>query len=66
MKRKMIRVMVLLALVLQGPLVNALETNQSYYPVSGPTDPLPPKPFPPPPSPGPPGPKQPNQILPFT
>lgn len=66
MKREMIHVMVLLALVLQGPNVNAMETNPSPTLVSGPTDPLPPKPFPPPPSPGPPEPKQPNNILPST
>ena len=73
MKRGMIELMVLLALFLQGPIANAMETNQSPHPVPGPTDPvpgptdpLPPKPFPPPPSPGPPEPKQPNQILPRT
>lgn len=66
MKRGMIELMVLLALFLQGPIANAMETNQSPHPVPGPTDPLPPKPFPPPPSPGPPEPKPPNQILPRT
>lgn len=63
MKRGMIELMILLALFLQGPLANAMETNQSIRPVSGPTDPLLPKPIPPPPTPGPPEPKQPNQIL---
>lgn len=72
MKRQMIHMMVLSALFLQGSLANVMETNPSLYPVSGPTDPLPPKPFPPPPSPGPPvppppspkppAPNQPNQI----
>ena len=69
MKRGILELMVLSALFLQGPIANAMETNQSPHPVSGPTDPLPPKPFPPPPSPGPPEPKQPNQpnqILPRT
>ena len=69
MKRGMIELMVLTALVLWSPLVNPIDMNQSLRPVSGPTDPLSPKPIPPPPppSPGPPGPKQPgqpNQILP--
>jgi hypothetical protein len=64
MKRGMIGLIVLSALFLQGPISNAMEANQSPHPVSGPTDPLPPKPIPPPPSPGPPEPKQPNQILP--
>ena len=64
MKRGMIELMVLSALVLQGPIASALETNQSLRPVSGPTDPLLPKPIPPPPTPGPPEPKLPNQILP--
>lgn len=69
MKRRMIEVMILSALFLQGPLANAMETHQPPSPVSGPTDPLSPKPIPPPPSPGPPEPKQPNQpnqILPRT
>ena len=64
MKRGMIELMVLLAVFLQGPIANAMETNQSIRPVSGPTDPLPPKPLPPSPSPGPTEPKLPNQILP--
>lgn len=64
MKRGMIELMVLSVLVLQGPIANAMETNQSIRPVSGPTDPLLPKPIPPPPTPGPPEPKLPNQILP--
>ena len=64
MKRGMIELMVLSALFLQGPIANAMETSQSIRPVSGPTDPLPPKPLPPSPSPGPPEPKLPNQILP--
>jgi hypothetical protein len=67
MKRGMIELVVLSALFLQGPIVaNSMKTNQFPQPVSGPTDPLPPKPFPPPPSPGPPEPKPPNQILPRT
>ena len=66
MKRGMIELVVLSALFLQGPIANVMETSSSPRPVSGPTDPLPPKPFPPPPSPGPPEPKQPNQILPRT
>ena len=53
MKRRMIEVMVLSALFLQGPIANAMETDQSSYPLSGPTDPLPPKPFPAPPPPSP-------------
>ena len=67
MKRGMIELMVLSAFFpffLQGPVANAIETNQFFHPLSGPTDPLPPKPFPPPPSPGPPEPKPPSQILP--
>ena len=64
MKRGMIELMVLSALFLQGPIANAMETNQSTRPASGPTDPLLPKPIPPPPTPGPPEPKLPNQILP--
>lgn len=64
MKRGMIELMVLSALFLPGPIANTMEANQSTRPVSGPTDPLPPKPLPPPPSPGPPEPKLPNQILP--
>ena len=63
MKRGMIELMVLSALFLQGPIANAMEMNQSIRPVSGPTDPLPPKPLPPSPSPGPTEPKLPNQIL---
>ena len=64
MKRGLIELMVLLAVFLQGPIANAMETSQSIRPVSGPTDPLSPKPIPPPPTPGPPEPKLPNQILP--
>lgn len=66
MKRGMIELMVLSALFLQGLIANTMQTNQFSQPVSGPTDPLPPKPFPPPPSPGPPEPKPPNQNLPLT
>jgi hypothetical protein len=66
MKRGLIELMVLSALVLQDPIINAMKTNQFSQPVSGPTDPLPPKPFPPPPSPGPPEPKPPNQLLRYT
>jgi hypothetical protein len=64
MKRGMIELMVLSVFFLQGPVAKAMETIQFLHPLSGPTDPLPPKPFPPPPSPGPPEPKPPNQILP--
>ena len=64
MKRGMIELMVLSVFFLQGPVAKAMETNQFLHPLSGPTDPLPPKPFPSPPSPGPPEPKPPNQILP--
>ena len=64
MKRGMIELMVLSALFLLSPIANAIETNQSIRPVSGPIDPLPPKPVPPSPSPGPTEPKLPNQILP--
>ena len=68
MKRRVIELMVLSAFFLQSPIANAMETNQTSHPLSGPTDPLPPKPFPPPPppSPRPPEPEQPNQILPRT
>ena len=59
--RIMIEVMVLSAFFLQGPIATVMETNQSVYPASGPTDPLPPTPFPVPPSPSPaPGPTQPK------
>ena len=64
MKRGMIGLMVLLAVFLQGPIANAMETSQSIRPVSGPIDPLPPKPVPPLPTPAPSEPKQPDQILP--
>ena len=66
MKRGMIELLVLLALFLQGPIVNlgnTMETNQSPQPSPGPTDPLP---KPTSPSPGPPEPKLSNQILPCT
>ena len=66
MRRGMIELLVLSALLLQGPLVNlanSMETNQSPLPSPGPTDPLP---KPTSPSPGPPEPKLPNQILPCT
>lgn len=53
MTRRMIEVVVLSALFLQGPIANVMETNQSPDPLSGPTDPLPPKPFPAPPPPPP-------------
>jgi len=64
MKRGTIELMVLSALFLLSPIANAIETSQSIRPVSGPTDPLPPKPLPSPPSPGPTEPKLPNQVLP--
>jgi hypothetical protein len=64
MKRGMIELMVLSALFLLSPIANAMETNQSIRPVSGPTDPLLPKPIPPPPTPTPSEPKLPNQVLP--
>ncbi|RPH79696.1 MAG: hypothetical protein EHM80_07215 [Nitrospiraceae bacterium] len=66
MRRGMIELLVLPALLLQGPIVNltnTMETNQSPQPSPGPTDPLP---KPTSPSPGPPEPKLPNQILPCT
>jgi hypothetical protein len=66
MRRGMIELLVLSALLLQGPLVNlanTMETNQSPQPSPGPTDPLP---KPTSPSPGPPEPKLPNQTLPCT
>jgi hypothetical protein len=66
MKRGMIELLVLLALFVQGPIVNlanTMETNQSPQPSPGPTDPLP---KPTSPSPGPPEPKLSNQILPCT
>ncbi|HMF85503.1 MAG TPA: hypothetical protein VK598_04045 [Nitrospiraceae bacterium] len=66
MKRRMIELLALLALFLQGPFGNItspMETSQSPEPSPGPTDPLP---KPTPPSPGPPEPKLPNQILPWT
>jgi hypothetical protein len=66
MKRGMIELLVLSALLLQGPIVILavpMETYQSPEPSPGPTDPLP---KPTPPLPGPPQPKLPNQILPGT
>lgn len=66
MKRKTIELLILSALLLQGPIVNlaiSMETSQSPQPSPGPTDPLP---KPTPPSPAPPEPKLPNQILPCT
>ncbi len=66
MKRGMIELSVLLALVLQGPviaIVNAMEANQLPQPSPGPTDPLP---KPTSPSPGPPAPKLANQMSPNT
>ena len=66
MRRGMIKLLVLSALFLQGPIVNfvnTMETNQSPQPSPGPKDPLP---KPTSPSPGPPEPKLPNQILPCT
>lgn len=63
MKRGIIELPVLLALFLQGSvmnIVNAMETNQIPQPSPGPTDPLP---KPTSPSPGPPVPKLANQIL---
>ena len=62
MKRRMIEVLVLSALFLQGSIAHiasARETNQSPQPSPGPTDPLP---KPTSPSPGPPEPKLSNQI----
>jgi hypothetical protein len=66
MKRRMIEVLVLSALFLQGPIAHiasAMETNQSPQPSPSPTDPLP---KPTSPSPGPPEPKLSNQILSWT
>jgi len=51
MKRRIIELMVVSAIFLLSPIANAMEKNQSPQPLSGPTDPLPPKPSPP--SPGP-------------
>lgn len=66
MKCRMIELLMLSALFLQGPIVNianAIEMNQSPQPSPGPTDPLP---KPTPPSPGPPEPKLPNHLVPLT
>lgn len=66
MRHGMIKLLVLSALFIQGPIVNlanTMETNQAPKPSPSPTDPLP---KPTSPSPGPPEPKQLNQILPCT
>lgn len=60
MKRGTIELVLLSALLFQGPFVNAIDVNQTPTPSPGPTDPLP---KPTPPSPGPPQPKLPNHML---
>jgi hypothetical protein len=60
MQSAMIKLVLLSAFFIQGPVVGVFEANQTPTPSPGPTDPLP---KPTPPSPGPPEPKLPHHML---